>query len=147
MLELYDSMSERRQGEDYLRQRRSECYNRRIWRSSHGNVRFRANPRCGSTVPKPSQAQLVSALLQGECSAHTLAFEPLTGLSKQSCAPGYLCVSASTRQRLKQLPAFKTGEKKLTRALQEELDALLAESDRIALVKAKANYTLSLLKA
>jgi hypothetical protein len=38
-------------------------------------------------------------------------------------------------------------EKKLTRALQEELDALLAESDRIALVKAKANYTLSLLKA
>jgi hypothetical protein len=31
--------------------------------------------------------------------------------------------------------------------MERELDALLAESDRIALVKAKANYTLSLLKA
>jgi hypothetical protein len=49
-------------------------------------------------------------------------------------------------RRLKQLLRLNR-EKKLTRALQEELDALLAESDRIALVKAKANYTLSLLKA
>jgi hypothetical protein len=38
-------------------------------------------------------------------------------------------------------------EQKLTRAWQAELAALLDESDRIALVKAKANYTLSLLKA
>jgi hypothetical protein len=38
-------------------------------------------------------------------------------------------------------------EKKLTGTLQAELDALLEESDRIALVKAKANYTLSLHKA
>jgi hypothetical protein len=49
-------------------------------------------------------------------------------------------------RRLKQLLRLHR-EHKLTRALQAELDALLAESDRIALVKAKATYTLSLLKA
>ena len=49
-------------------------------------------------------------------------------------------------RRLQQLLRLHR-EKKLTRALQVELDALLEESDRIALVKAKATYTLSLRKA
>lgn len=35
----------------------------------------------------------------------------------------------------------------MPRALQGELDTLLEESDHVALVKAKAAYTLSLLKA
>jgi hypothetical protein len=38
-------------------------------------------------------------------------------------------------------------EQKLTCALQAELDTLLAESDHLAVVKAQAIYTLSLLKA
>ena len=96
-------------------------------------------------LPKPSQAQLVSALLQENGSAPTRALEPLTGLSKAE-----LCTLAASMlahaRRLKQLLRLNR-EKKLTRTLQEELDALLAESDCIALVKAKANYTLSLLKA
>jgi hypothetical protein len=49
-------------------------------------------------------------------------------------------------RRLKQLLRLHR-EKKLTRALQAELETLLEQSDRIALVKAKAHYTLSLMKA
>jgi len=59
-------------------------------------------------LPKPSQAQLVSALLQENGSAHTLAFEPLTGLSKSRVVhPGRLYVSASTRPTAQTTPAFK----------------------------------------
>jgi hypothetical protein len=98
-------------------------------------------------LPKPSQVQLVSALLQENGSAQTLALEPLTGLSKaELCTLATSVLAPAHARRLKQLLRLNR-EKKLTRALQEELDALLAESDRIALVKAKANYTLSLLKA
>jgi hypothetical protein len=98
-------------------------------------------------LPKSSQAQLVSALLQEHGSAHTLALEPLTGLSKaELCTLAASMLAPAHARRLAQLLRLNR-EKKLTRALQEELDALLAESDCIALVKAKANYTLSLLKA
>jgi len=98
-------------------------------------------------LPKPSQAQLVSALLQENGSGHTQALEPLTGLSKaELCTLAASVLAPAHARRLKQLLRLNQ-EKKLTWALQEELDALLAESDRIALVKAKANYTLSLLKA
>jgi len=98
-------------------------------------------------LSKSSQAKLVSALLQAPEAAHTPALEPLTGLSKaelNSLAASVL--AAAHARRLQQLLRLHR-EKKLTRALQAELDALLEESDRIALVKAKANYTLSLLKA
>jgi hypothetical protein len=98
-------------------------------------------------LPKPSQAQLVSALLGENGLGHTQALEPLTGLSKaELCTLAASMLAPAHARRLKQLLRLNR-EKKLTRALQEELDALLAESDRIALVKAKANYTLSLLKA
>jgi hypothetical protein len=49
-------------------------------------------------------------------------------------------------QRLRQLLRLNR-EKKLTRPLKAELEALLEESDRVALMKAKANYTLSLYAA
>ena len=95
-------------------------------------------------LPKPSQAQLVSALLQENGAP---ALEPLTGLSKaELCTLAASMLAPAHARRLTQLLRLNR-EKKLTRALQEELDALLAESDRIAIVKAKANYTLSLLKA
>lgn len=98
-------------------------------------------------LPKPSQAQLVAALLQEHEPAHTAVLEPLTGLSAAELSTLAAAVLAPAHaRRLKHLLRLHC-ENKLTQALQEELDALLAESDRIALVKAKANYTLSLLKA
>jgi hypothetical protein len=98
-------------------------------------------------LPKPSQAKLVSALLRDQGSAHAPALEPLTGLSEAELSALATSVLAPAHaRRLKQLLGLNR-EKKLTGASQAELDALLEESDRIALVKAKANYTLSLLRA
>jgi hypothetical protein len=98
-------------------------------------------------LSKSSQAQLIPALLQENGPVHTLALEPLIGLSKaELCALAASVLAPAHARRLKQLLRLNR-EKKFTPVLQEELDALLAESDRIALVKAKANYTLSLLKA
>lgn len=98
-------------------------------------------------LPKPSQAKLVSALLPENGSAHTPTLEPLTGLSAAELQTLATSVLAPTHaRRLKQLLRLNR-EKKLTHALQAELDTLLTESDRLAVVKAKATYTLSLLKA
>ena len=98
-------------------------------------------------LPKTSQAQLVAALLQEHGAEHTAALEPLTGLSTaELCALATSVLAPAHTRRLKQLLRLNR-EQKLTRALQAELDALLDESDRIAVVKAKANYTLSLRKA
>jgi hypothetical protein len=47
----------------------------------------------------------------------------------------------------KQLLCYQREKKKWLRALQPELAIVLEESDHVALVKAKAAYTLSLLKA
>ena len=99
-------------------------------------------------LPKPSQAQLVSALLQEPGSAHSPALEPLTGLNTAELRTLAAAVLAPAHtRRLKQLLRLHREKKRLTRALQAELDALLEESDHVALVKAKATYTLSLLKA
>jgi hypothetical protein len=98
-------------------------------------------------LPRPSQAKLVSALLKGNGSPQTPALEPLTGLSEAELrALAASILAPGQARRLKQL-LRQHREKKLTRAQQVELDALLEESDRIALVKAKANYTLGLLAA
>lgn len=98
-------------------------------------------------LPKSAQAKLVSALLQENGSAHTPTLEPLTGLSEAELQALATSVLAPVHaKRLTQLLRLNR-EKKLTRALQAELGTLLEESDRLALVKAKATYTLSLLKA
>ena len=84
-------------------------------------------------LPKSSQAKLVSALLQEHESVHTPALEPLIGLSEAELSALAASVLAPAHaRRLKQLLRLHR-EKKLTRALQTELDALLEESDRIAL--------------
>jgi hypothetical protein len=98
-------------------------------------------------LSKSSQAKLVSALLQEPEAAHTPALAPLTGLSEAELGSLAASVSAPAHARRLQQLLRLHREKKLTRALRAELDALLEESDRIALVKAKANYTLSLRKA
>jgi hypothetical protein len=98
-------------------------------------------------LSKSSWAKLVSALLQEPEAVHTPALEPLTGLSEAELGSLAASVFAPAHARRLQQLLRLHGEKKLTRTLQAELDALLEESDRIALVKAKAHYTLSLLKA
>jgi hypothetical protein len=98
-------------------------------------------------LSKSSQAKLVAALLQEPEAAHTAALEPLIGLSEAELGSLAASVFAPAHARRLQQLLRLHREKKLTRALQAELDALLEESDRLALVKAKANYTLNLLKA
>lgn len=98
-------------------------------------------------LPKPSQAKLVSALLQDHSTASTPALEPLIGLSEAELhALAASVLAPEHTRRLKHLLRLQ-HENKLTPVLQVELDALLEESDRIALVKAKASYTLRLLQA
>ena len=112
-----------------------------------GTLDFQQILTAARQLPKSSQAKLVSALLREQESVHTPAVEPLMGLSVAEL--GALAASElppAHARRLKQLLRLHR-EHKLTHALQAELDALLAESDHIALVKAKATYTLSLLKA
>jgi hypothetical protein len=71
---------------------------------------------------------------------------PVEEYYAELCALATSVLAPAHATRLKQLLRLHR-EKKLPRALQAELDAFLEESDRLALVKAKANYTLSLLKA
>jgi hypothetical protein len=112
-----------------------------------GTLDFQQILMAARQLPKPSQVKLVSALLQDQGSAHAPTLEPLTGLSEAELSALTASVLAPAHaRRLKQLLRLNR-EKKLTGTLQAELDALLEESDRIALVKAKANYTLSLHKA
>jgi len=99
-------------------------------------------------LPKPSQAQLVSALLQEPAAVSSPALEPLTGLTiAELRALAASVLAPAQTKRLKQLLRLQREKKKLPRALQAELDALLEESDHVALMKAKATYTLNLLKA
>ena len=92
-------------------------------------------------LPTPSRIKLVSALLE-ESAPHAPQLQPLTGLSDAELRALAESVLASRHtRRLKQLLRLNR-EKKLTRALKAELDSLLQESDRVALLKAKANYTL-----
>ncbi len=99
-------------------------------------------------LPKPSQAQLVSALLQEQESVPHPSLEPLTGLSTAELrALADAMLAPAQAKRLTQLLRSQREKKKLPRTLQVELDTLLEESDHVALVKAKASYTLSLLKA
>ena len=98
-------------------------------------------------LPKPSQVQLVSALLQEQKSEPHPPLEPLAGLTAAELrALADAMLAPAQAKRLKQLLRLQREKKKLPRALQAELDTLLEESDHVALVKAKASYTLSLLK-
>ncbi len=91
-------------------------------------------------LPKPSQLELASALLNDPATE----LQPLVGLSPADLhiLADSLLASRQAR-RLAQLLRLNR-EKKLTRALRAELDELLDESDRVALLKARATYTLKL---
>ena len=63
-------------------------------------------------LPKPAQAQLVSALLQAQGSAHTPALEPLTGLSEAELyALATSVLALAHARRLKQLLRLHRREK------------------------------------
>ncbi len=99
-------------------------------------------------LPRSSQVELASTLLQetplAEASAEMSSLQPLIGLTEAELhALAESVLAPRHARRLKQLLRLNR-EKKLTRALRAELDALLEESDRVALLKAKANYTLRL---
>jgi hypothetical protein len=103
--------------------------------------------RAARQLPKPSHAKPVSALLQAQGAAHPPTLEPLTGLSAaELCALATSVLAPAPARRLKQLLRLHR-QTKVTHALQAALEALLEDSDRIALVKAKAHYTLSLMQA
>ena len=98
-------------------------------------------------LPRPSQAKLVSALLQEHGQASPQALEPLIGLSEAELhALADSVLAPEHARRLKHLLRLQR-ENTLPPLWQAELDVLLEESDRIALVKAKASYTLKLLQA
>lgn len=97
-------------------------------------------------LPKPSQLKLVSALLKGTAPTPP-PLEPLSGLSEAELrALAEAVLAPRHARRLKQLLRLNR-ERKLTRATKAELDSLLEETDRIALLKAKAQYTLGLYAA
>lgn len=85
------------------------------------------------------------ALTGGKLEAEADQLVPLTGLSRQelSALAGAL-VAPDRQQRLKVL-LERNQRGDLSAAEQAELDGLLAEVDHVALLKARARYTLSLL--
>ncbi len=94
-------------------------------------------------LPKRSQLKLASALLK-EAAAPAPQLEPLSELNEAELrALAESMLAPRHARRLKQLLKMNR-EKKLSRPLKVELDDLLAESDQIALLKAKAHYTLGL---
>ena len=102
-------------------------------------LNFRQVLAAARKLPKPAQAELVSVLL-----SETAPLQPLSGLSEAELrALAESVLAPRYERRLRQLLRLNR-EKKLTRALKAELEALLEESDRLALLKAKASYTLSL---
>ncbi len=91
-------------------------------------------------LPKQSQVKLASTLL-----SETQAEPPLEALSGLSEAELHALAAAvlapANARRLKQLLQLNRDQA-LTPTQQAELTALLEESDQVALVKAKARYTL-----
>lgn len=98
-------------------------------------------------LPKPSQVELATALLKETLPPTPSPLQPLSGLTEAELhALAESVLAPGHARRLKQLLGLNR-EKKLPRPLKAELAALLEESDRVAILKAKANYTLSLYAA
>lgn len=98
-------------------------------------------------LPKPSQVELVSTLLKETSPGNGAPLQPLIGLSEAELrALAESVLAPRHARRMRQLLRMNR-DAKLTRAQKAELDALLEESDRVAILKAKANYTLSLYAA
>ena len=104
-------------------------------------------------LPRRAQTELAETLLRESTDPFEVptpsnsGLEPLSGMSRPELQALAESVLAPGRQgRLKAL-LRKNKEGRLVNKEQPELDALLEESDRIALLKAKALYTLQSLAA
>jgi hypothetical protein len=102
-------------------------------------------------LPPDSQTELITTLLSEiggssiqlkRQSAKTPALEILTGMSIGELEALANAILAPSRQQRLHSLLRKSKTKTLSEKESKELDGLLEESDRIALLKAKAQYTL-----
>jgi hypothetical protein len=98
-------------------------------------------------LPRNKQAELVETLLREvEAPAGQPALTRLHGMSARELVALSSAVIAPGRQRRMKALLRKNAQANLEDAEKQELDALLEEADRIALLKAKAAYTLAQLE-
>ena len=95
-------------------------------------------------LPPEARIELAEALLrEGSAPGGLPSIEALGGMSDIELRALAGAVLAPGHQRRLKLLLRKNREGKLQGAEQAELDGLLEESDRVALLKARAAYTLS----
>jgi hypothetical protein len=99
-------------------------------------------------LPRTAQATLVDTLLRDAASGEGAAPEqpglvPLPGMSDTELVALSRAVLAPGRQRRMKNLLQRSTAAALSDRDQRELDALLEEADRIALLKARAAYTLA----
>ncbi|WP_437668797.1 hypothetical protein [Sorangium sp. So ce131] len=99
-------------------------------------------------LPRKAQAELAETLLReaampvGEPSGQP-GIEALRGMSETELVALSSSVVAPARQRRMRALLRKNTRGELGESERQELDALLEEADRIALLKARAAYTLA----
>jgi hypothetical protein len=99
-------------------------------------------------LPRKAQTDLATALLHESAAAGAAPsgpppLEPLLGMSDTELRALANAVLAPGHQRRLKALVRKNTEGKLRDQEQSELDSLLEESDRVALLKARAAYTLA----
>lgn len=94
-------------------------------------------------LPRKAQVELVEALMRDEPrSVKQAPLEMLPGMSETELRALANAVVASGRQRRMKALLGRNTRGEATEEEQQELDALLEEADRVALLKARAAYTL-----
>lgn len=98
-------------------------------------------------LPRKAQVELVQALLRDiPGPARTAPLEILPGMSEVELRALASSVVAPGRQRRMKALLRRNTNGEATEEEQRELDALLEEADRVALLKARATYTLTQLR-
>lgn len=95
-------------------------------------------------LPREAQVELVDALLRDESgSARSEPPEMLPGMSETELRALANAVVAPGRQRRMKALLARNARGEATDEEQRELDVLLEEADRVALLKARAAHTLA----
>jgi len=95
-------------------------------------------------LPRKAQTELAEALLcESDAPSEPSSLEPLHGMSAMELRALANAILAPGHQRRLKALLRKNREGSLREGEQTELDALLEESDRVALLKARAAYTLA----
>ncbi|MBK8252935.1 MAG: hypothetical protein IPK82_09725 [Polyangiaceae bacterium] len=98
-------------------------------------------------LPAKAQAELAGALLCGDRGVPPAGVEPLLGMTEGELRVLAEAVVSHGHQRRLKVLLRKNREGSLNAGGVLELDNLLAECDRVALLKARAEYTLSVIRA